>query len=177
MEQNQGRPIGGWLIILAFQMISGLCLEIWGLIAIFRYAKDFNFKEEVYNTSTEEANKEFFLNYFPLTLFTIAVIIHIFLIFLFFKKHKEFPRAYTYLNFTLLILVHSLEFSSVLVGNILYYFQYTLICLIWTIIWGLYLYRSERVKETFIQNIERKKYVKITEEEYNLIKKKITSDN
>lgn len=167
------KVIGGWLIVLAVQMIIGLCIDLFILFALIvdGMAK-FNYEEVIANQSLEIANETLYQWSHLITIFIIATLIQVFLIILFFKKHKEFPRSYVYLNITSVLIILMFEFSIIL-DNEKEYFPFTFICLTWLIVWGIYLYRSKRVKETFIEQFKTKKYVKISVDEYELIKKNL----
>ena len=62
-----------------------------------------------------------------------------------------------------LFLLMSAEFTQILRGETVY-FQLTIVSAVAFITCGLYLLKSKRVKETFVQTL-RKKYVKLTIEE------------
>jgi hypothetical protein len=167
------KGIGGWLIVLAVQMIIGLCIDLFIVFALVQDGLGkFDYKDVMVNQSLEIANELLYQWSHLTTIFIIASFIQVFLVVLFFKKHKEFPRAYVYLNITSVLIILMLEFSLIL-NDKKEYFPYTLICLTWLIIWGIYLFRSKRVKETFIEQFKTKKYVKISVDEYELIKKNL----
>ncbi|WML26254.1 DUF2569 family protein [Neobacillus sp. OS1-33] len=164
-----GRPIGGWLIYFAIRTIISFVYGIFVLFVNFDNVANFNYDD----FSSDIANIRYVQAFYPFTAVVILLLIESYLAYLFFTKNKDFPKAYIYLNITDLVICLSLEYVIALSGEVVY-FSRTIAAFIWLIIWGTYLVKSQRVKETFI-NTKRKKYVKITEEEYELIKQKLTN--
>ncbi|WP_042455608.1 DUF2569 family protein [Neobacillus dielmonensis] len=167
------KPIEGWLFILGLRMVGGF---IYGLVTLYGFLDNvtsFDFDTFVSEYSRDIANVIFVQTFYPFFSVIINLIMDSFLIYLFFTKNKEFPKAFIYLNITILVLAIGNEFVIALSGEIIYFVN-PAIGLVLLIIWGTYLLRSQRVKETFIHS-KRKKYVKITEEEYELIKQKLSN--
>ncbi|OIK11967.1 hypothetical protein BIV60_17075 [Bacillus sp. MUM 116] len=176
LEENgkpiNGRPINGWLILIGIKIVASVS---YGLVLLFRYVEavsNFDPQWIKSNLYIDAVNITYVQTFLPLTAVIILFIMNSFLAYLFFTKNKEFPKAFIYLNITAVVITMFLEFITILSGELIY-FSDTITDFIWLIIWGIYLMRSQRVKETFV-NTKRKKYVKITEEEYVLIKQNLS---
>ncbi|WHY75694.1 DUF2569 family protein [Neobacillus sp. WH10] len=170
---EKARPIGGWLVLHAIGLIGGLIIGISFFYRNLGIVLNFDFDALIMDYSAEYAYLIYFETFYPFSACVFVFLINLFLIYLFFTKNKEYPRAFIYLNITNVFIIMSLEFVTELSGKVVY-FQETIISSVILIIWAIYLTRSQRVKETFIHS-RRKKYVKITAEEYELLKQTITN--
>jgi hypothetical protein len=172
---DRGKKITGWLYLLGIRLVIGILFSIYVLLrslgSVFSLNGDpltSNFSREVYSIIWVQT-------IFPFIAIIIILLINLYLAYLFFTKHKGFPIAYIYLGITDMVIVLSLEIVSALSGELVY-FSKTFAELFWFIIWSAYLLKSQNVKGTFV-NARRKKYVKISAEEYDLIKRNILDKN
>ncbi|MFB3164707.1 DUF2569 family protein [Neobacillus sp. 179-J 1A1 HS] len=170
---ENGRPIGGWLILFGIGLIASTIILLIYLFSelpnVMEY--DVSYLNSIYND--EEVSLIFVTTIYPFVSILILLVFNLFLIYLYFTKHKEFPKAYIYLNISMAIIIMSFDFISALSGAVVY-FENTAGAVISLILWSAYLLNSQRVKETFVLT-KRKKYIKISEEEYELFKQKMNS--
>ena len=168
---NNAKPIGGWLVFLVIQLLISI---FWGISEIDTdIIREFNFDEVLANNSLDLANQIYFIVYFSFGITLLKIGIIVYLTILFFMKSIDFPKAFIYLGVCLILIVFTEESMTIMIGEIVY-FRYTVIAILWVVAWGTYLLVSLRSKETFSNR--KRKYVKISEEDYEEYKRNIIKE-
>lgn len=164
---EKGLPIGGWLIFFSIGLFGLSISSFLGLYGMFDALQNYDFDYERSQNGLLAANfysinYQFLISYMAL-LFVCSGVLHYF----FWNKRREFPLVFIVfgiINFLLMIVtemyinVYTYRFYSGTFGVALN-----------NLIWFTYLLRSHRVQQTFIHG--RKRFVKISEEEYEQLKK------
>lgn len=150
------KGLGGWLIIVCLGLIYNLVTSVMAV-----YSNGEMFLDGTVENMSQVQGYAAALG-FELFSFIILTILISYLLFLFFKKKKDFPRFFIYYVIFIvvygiidLILINSLSFpdsirqamqdviseTSVAVGK----------SFVFALIWGFYMKKSERVKLTFVE--------------------------
>ncbi|HVA96596.1 MAG TPA: DUF2569 domain-containing protein [Candidatus Acidoferrales bacterium] len=148
------KGLGGWLIIVGFGLILGIALHVYGLfdyVTIFSNINSINFSGFLVVSGIECA------------LGIIIFIIEMYLLYLFFKKSKNFPNYYIIFLWSLIawtiidyFMLSSLSAPTPELQKIIRDTSYEssraiVKTFISSIIWIIYMHKSKRVKATFIR--------------------------
>lgn len=142
-NNKKHRGLGGWLIIIAINFIFQCIGKLYYSYVLVRQLffegylqKIINYKIELYHT--------FFILTTNLTRFILAIIV----LFLLFSKRKTFPKYLTIFYVFSLIFAIIYIILSIMVGRPDYMNFFA--SLIAAAIWIPYVFKSKRVKDTFI---------------------------
>lgn len=146
------KGLGGWLLIVGCGLILGIVVQVYGLfsyMSIFSHATAINFSGLLITSEIEFAVQ------------IIIILIEIYLLYLFFKKNKNFPKFYIIFLWALIgwsivdyLLLASLSSPSPELQQVIKNNAYTSASdmaktFTSSIIWILYMHKSKRVKATF----------------------------
>lgn len=161
-DDKRNLPIGGWLYLIGVGVFLSTVLSLSLLYTTFE--EYIHFDASNVGDLWTNYNKVFleFQIIYEISLFFGSLLVQYY----FWNRRKEFINVYIAFNVTLLLLTFFME----MLANINEYRIYssTIGILANCLVWFTYLYKSERVKNTFIK--EKKKYIKITKEEYESLK-------
>lgn len=140
--------LGGWLLVVGFMLILGL---IVGLLALFGYISIFLDVISLHIAVLHVAIG------IELAVHIIYMIAQIYLLYLFFKKNKKFPKYYVIFLWSLIAwgLINAFMLASIAsivpeAKNIANDLRESP-SLIGALIWILYTHKSRRVKATFVE--------------------------
>lgn len=155
------------LSILGFGLIVGV---ISGLYYFYISLENFLlFDQEALAVQTSLLYSSVFKVIVLFSLISVSLILlsNFVALYLFLKRRKEFVPFFIFSS----IVITFISFVNELLSNILEwtFYRFTLTSAVLTILWSFYLLKSNTVKETFVMG--RVKYFKITEDQYELLKK------
>ncbi|MFC0445014.1 DUF2569 domain-containing protein [Pseudidiomarina halophila] len=153
-QQKQLKGIGGWLYLVAFGVImSPLFLSVEYIPMFVDYV---NGAYEL----TSNPNSKFYVPYLELLLNVemlanaFMLLVSLWLVYLFFSKHRWFPRVFIFLcAFSPLLLIADAWIVLKLMPDLVTIDQATVVdiirAIIYALIWIPYMLISKRVKNTF----------------------------
>lgn len=153
------RPLGGWLYLVGFGLVAGLLYRTWSLKNLFSYLNG-----DTWEQLTSSTGRAFHMGWEPLLIFEalnqvtgVGALLACF--FLFLKRRRNFPKAYVVVTVSLigidfmdtgLIFLAGMQ-DLVGIGN--KDLVDSLRNSITGSLWMLYMFRSVRVRETFLQPV------------------------
>jgi hypothetical protein len=155
---NKLQGLGGWLILVGFGLILGLIKVIAFVISTFMPVMEGDFLATVSNPNAPEFIPNFVLLFYAeLMVNTFLILMLIYLLYLFFKKNKSFPKNYIFISlFAIIVIPVDAYLVSVVIPNQKIWEAETLKSFIQTLlsgaIWIPYMLKSQRVRNTFIED-------------------------
>ena len=153
-ENTRYQGLGGWLVLIAFQLFLTFAMQIYA----FKEIADTAFSTQIWNALTVTSSAAFNPLWAPVILAelianTVFIVVSLFAIFLFFKKNHRFPRIYILLMWSILVLAIAddiavfyistdFNLNKELLSDLKNLFGYCM--------WTWYMLVSKRVKATFI---------------------------
>ncbi|MBD3300481.1 MAG: DUF2569 family protein [Candidatus Moranbacteria bacterium] len=137
-EEKQYKGLEGWLILLGLNLVVGFVANVYYFFEIF-------FILDIYK------------NYPILLIFDFVSTLSIalfgaYILYLYFKKNRRFKKyCIIYFSFALFLNVVSLILISDYINELDDYFSAVFKSFLGLLIWGLYLVKSKRVKQTFVE--------------------------
>lgn len=155
---SQLKGLGGWLILIGFGLIIGPIRQIIALSSGYKPYLDTDLFERLTTPSSSSYIPNFkFLFYGEIIVSVFLILLSIYLLFLFFTKSKKFPKNYIFISLFIILYIPVDAFlvttivpnANVVDGEMVKSFFQTLIS---GAIWIPYMMKSERVKNTFIED-------------------------
>ncbi|CAH2213498.1 DUF2569 domain-containing protein [Tepidibacter aestuarii] len=154
VEEVEYKGLGGWLILLGIGIVLNPLNSILSTYTIFKAC----FSEGKWSILTSPTSETYHILLKPTIIFEFAtniimVILSLTVLVLFFKKSKHFPKVWI-TNFLVLILFLAIDIvlcnqiPSIPVDNLYTQLFKNIIPLA---IWGTYLKKSKRVRNTFVK--------------------------
>ena len=157
-SSSQLKGLGGWLILVGFGLILGLIKVIAFVISTFMPVMEGNFLANVANPNAPEFIPNFVLLFYAeLIVNAFLILMLIYLLYLFFKKNKSFPKNYIFISlFAIIVIPVDAYLVSVVIPDEKIWDVETLKSFIQTLlsgaIWIPYMLKSQRVRNTFIED-------------------------
>ena len=158
LPTNKLQGLDGWLILVGFGLILGLIKVIAFVISTFMPVIEGDFLATLANPNAPEFIPNFaLLFYAELMVNTFLILMLIYLLYLFFKKKKSFPKNYIFISlFAIIVIPVDAYLVSVVIPNEKIWDAETLKSFIQTLlsgaIWIPYMLKSQRVRNTFIED-------------------------
>ena len=155
---SQLKGLGGWLILIGFGLIIGPIRQIIALSSGYKPYLDTDLFERLTTPSSSSYIPNFkFLFYGEIIVSIFLILLSFYLLFLFFTKSKKFPKNYIFISLFIILYIPVDAFlvttvvpnANVVDGEMVKSFFQTLIS---GAIWIPYMMKSERVKNTFIED-------------------------
>lgn len=160
--KKKNLPIGGWLIIIGI----GLLLTSIGSALIFYSSFTTYAQYDFSNIGDLETNYAKILYEFIMLFMVVLFFSSLAVQYFFWKKRKEF--VYIYILYSTVVILFTL-FNEILININEYRWYYTTMGIsINSLITISYLFISNRVKNTFVN--EKTKYIKLSSDEYENLK-------
>ena len=158
LPTNKLQGLDGWLILVGFGLILGLIKVIAFVISTFMPVIKGDFLATLANPNAPEFIPNFaLLFYAELMVNTFLILMLIYLLYLFFKKKKSFPKNYIFISlFAIIVIPVDAYLVSVVIPDEKIWDVETLKSFIQTLlsgaIWIPYMLKSQRVRNTFIED-------------------------
>lgn len=155
---SQLKGLGGWLILIGFGLIIGPIRQIIALSSGYKPYLDTDLFERLTTPSSSSYVPNFKLLFYGEILVSIfLILLSFYLLFLFFTKNKKFPKNYIFISLFIILYIPVDAFlvttvlpnANIVDGEMVKSFFQTLIS---GAIWIPYMMKSERVKNTFIED-------------------------
>ena len=155
---SQLKGLGGWLIFVGIGLIFGTIKVLASVVSIYKPFMNTDLLENVTNVNSAAYIPNFaLLFYAELIVNLFIILLCIYLIYLFFRKNKKFPKYYIFITlFVILTIPVDAYLTSVILPDekmldkdtIKSFFQ----SLFAGAIWIPYMLKSVRVRNTFIED-------------------------
>ena len=155
---SQLKGLGGWLILIGFGLIIGPLRQINALSTGYKPYINTDLFEKLTSPSSASYIPNFnILFYAEIIVSIFLILLSLYLLFLFFAKKKNFPKNYIFISLFVILYIPVDAFlvstivpnAKVFDGEIVKSFFQTLIS---GAVWIPYMMKSERVKNTFIED-------------------------
>jgi hypothetical protein len=155
---SQLKGLGGWLVLVGFGLIFGALRLLVETINIYKPYFNTDLLEEITSPTSEFFIPNFKLLFYAESLALLfLIILSLYLIYLFFNKKKNFPKNYIFVSLFVVLyipvnayLVYVVIPDEKLLSEELFkaFFQ----AMLSGAIWIPYMLKSERVRNTFIED-------------------------